>query len=305
MKIIKPNTLTLNSCSIAESDSVDGVTWNSSTTYSSANLVRYNHITYISLKDSNTNHRPPDNIGGEDPWWQEVVATMPYRMLDEYVETTTVAPTGQALTFTVPFDRADSFALLNMHGSNVHVVVRDGDGTTTYDSTYDLQDDISSLSLYEYYFTPITPVSSSVNTQIPITFYGTMTVTVSPASSDDTVYIGHVIVGRNRYIGETLYGTELGLVDYSKKNQDDFGYTTFVKRSYSKSASLSLYIPPERVNAVTDLLSELRATPILIEGGNEDSGFEALVIFGWIEDWRTVYTGPNENELRIEVQGLV
>ena len=305
MKIIKPNALSLISCSVSESDSVDGPVWSNTTTYAENQIVRYNHVTYKSLISNNVGHNPSTSYSGENAFWQKVIATMPYRMIDDYVETTTQAPAGQSLTFKVPFIRADSFALLNMHGSTCHIVVTDDDGTVTYDSEYSLQDDISSLSLYAYYFELITPVSASVNTQIPMTFLGNMQVTITPSSSADIVYVGHVIVGRNQYIGETKYGAELGLTDYSKKIQDDFGYTTFVKRSYSKNANLNLYIPPERATTVTELLSSLRATPILIEGGNTDAGYEALVIYGWLEDWRTVYTGPNENELQIEIQGLI
>ena len=59
------------------------------------------------------------------------------------------------------------------------------------------------------------------------------------------------------------------------------------------------------VNGVIEFLSDVRAMPILVEGGNSDEGFQALTIYGWIEDWRTVYTGPQENELSIEIQGLI
>ena len=305
MKIIKPNSLNLLSCSISESDAVDGSVWSSSTSYSEGALVRYNHITYKSLSSGNVNNNPAQNTGGDDPAWQKIGATMPYRMLDDFVETKTVSPVGQALTFSVPFAKADSFALLNMGGYECHVNIKEQDDTVMYDETLVLTNDITALSLYEYYFSIITSDDINLKTDVPVTNNGVMTVTITPASAQDSAYIGHVIIGRNQYIGETKYSAEVGITDYSKKIQDEFGVTTFVKRSHTRNASINLFIQPFRANAIARLLTELRATPILIEGGNRDKGEEALAIYGWIEDWRCTYDGPNENELKIEINGLI
>jgi len=306
MKIVKPSPMTLLSCSVSETDAVDGPTWSSSTTYSTGQKVRYNHISYQSVVDNNTGNRPDQTYTGDDPKWMKLGATMPYRMLDDYQETQTVAPVGQDLTFSVSFVLADSFAFLNIQGGSMEIEIVD-DNEVIYEQDVELIDDIQSLSLYEYYFLPITTSISDpfVNTSLPLCINATMNVTIHPAGSTDAVALGHVVVGRNRYIGETKYGAEVALTDYSRKDIDAFGYVTFVRRSYSKNATMNLYVPPSLINGVTEFLSDVRATPILVEGGNSDVGFEALSIFGWIEDWRTVYTGPNENELSVEIQGLI
>lgn len=306
MKIVKPSPLTLLSCSISETDAVDGVAWNNTTTYSEGQKVRYNHVSYKSVVNSNTGNQPDLTYTGDDPKWMMLGATMPYRMLDDYQETQTVAPVGQDLTFSVSFVLADSFAFLNIQGGSMEIEIVD-DNEVIYEQDVELIDDIQSLSLYEYYFMPITTSISDpfVNTSLPLCINATMNVTIHPAGDTDAVSLGHVVVGRARYIGETKYGAEVALTDYSRKDIDAFGYVTFVRRSYSKNATLNLYVSPSLVNGVTEFLSDVRATPILVEGGNSDVGFEALSIFGWIEDWRTVYTGPNENELSVEVQGLI
>lgn len=306
MKIVKPSPLTLISCSVSETDAVDGSVWSSSTTYSTGQKVRYNHVSYSSVVDNNIGNRPDLNYSGENAKWMKLGATMPYRMLDDYQETQTVAAVGQDLTFSVSFVLADSFAFLNIQGGSMEIEIVDN-SEVIYEQEVELIDDIQSLSLYEYYFMPIiTSISDPfVNTNLPLCINATMNVTIHPAGNTDSVALGHVVVGRNRYIGETKYGAEVSLTDYSRKDIDAFGYVTFVRRSYSKNATLNLYVPPSLVNSVTDFLSDVRATPILVEGSNSDEGFEALSIFGWIEDWRTVYTGPNENELSVEIQGLI
>ena len=112
-KVIEPNTLTLTACSIEESDSVDGAPWNSTTTYAKDALVRYNHVRYQSLVASNVGNDPSveANTSGTDKKWRIWGATGPYKMLDNFVETQTVGTAGTPLTFTVPFDHANSFAL--------------------------------------------------------------------------------------------------------------------------------------------------------------------------------------------------
>jgi len=306
MKIVKPSPMTLLSCSVSETDAVDGTVWSSTTTYSTGQKVRYNHESYQSVVDNNVGNQPDQTYTGDDPKWMRLGATMPYRMLDDYQETQTVAPVGQDLTFSVSFVLADSFAFLNVQGGSMEIEIVDNN-EVLYEQNVDLIDDIQSLSLYEYYFSPITMSISDpfVNTNLPLCINATMNVTIHPAGDTDAVALGHIVVGRARYIGDTKYGAEVALTDYSRKDIDAFGYVTFVRRSYSKNATLNIFISPQMVNGVTEFLSDVRATPILVEGGNSDVGFEALSIFGWIEDWRTVYVGPNENELSVEIQGLI
>jgi len=316
MKIIKPNKLSLlNSSSSsdsvwcatpsAEDDTTDGVTWNSSTTYAFGTLVRKNHVTYKSMIDGNTGNNPESTFGGDDPSWMVVGATNPYKMLDDYLETVTKAPVGKKLVFKVPFVNSNSFALLNIGGATCRVRIEESDGTVNYDETLDLIEDIPSISLYDYYFHIINSNDTNVKTDVPVTLNGTMTVTITPVTNQHNAYVGHVIAGMTQYIGETMYSAEIGITDYSKKVRDDFGVTTLIKRSQNKTASVSLYIPPQRVNLVARLLTELRATPIVVEGGNRDDGEEALSIYGWIEDWHCVYEGPNQTEFRLEIQGLI
>ena len=115
-KVIEPNTLTLTACSIAESDAVDGPAWDEAATYAKDAPVRYNHVRYQSLAASNVGKDPSveANNSGQAAVWRKLGATGPYKMLDDFVETQTVGTEGTPLTFTVPFDHANSFALFNL-----------------------------------------------------------------------------------------------------------------------------------------------------------------------------------------------
>ena len=303
-KVIKPNKLDLLECSVAESDDVDGVAWDETTTYSQGQKVRYEHVSYESLANSNKANKPSETWSGTEAKWKKLGATMPWRMLDDFVETKTSGPEGQPLTFTVPFSRATAFTLLNIEGAAVHVRVMDADEGVFFEQTYSIIKDIGDFSLYSYNFDEMEAVDTLLATDLPMPLSGTLAVEIYPGEGF-AASVGHVIVGRDRSLGGTLYDAEVGITDYSKKETDDFGVTTFVRRSFAKRASLELYLHPSQSDFVAAILQDLRATPALWLGDNVDNGYTALTVFGWVEDWRSVYSGPNEQQLSVEVQGLI
>ena len=304
-KVIKPNKLELLACSVPESDDVDGVTWDEAATYSQGQKVRYEHVSYESLSGNNKGNKPSETWSGTEAKWKKIGATAPWRMLDDFVETSTVGPEGQKLTFTVPFARANAFCLLNLQGASVKVTVLGDGDVVDFEETYETIKDIEDISLYSYAYDLIDSVDSLVNTEIPISAYGKLLVEIDPGRLNSVASVGHVIVGRVRTLGMSKYDAEVGITDYSKKETDEFGVTTFVRRSYAKVANLNLYLHPSKSDSVAATLQELRASPALWIGDNVDNGYLALTIYGWVEDWRSVYTGPNEQQFSVDIQGLI
>lgn len=304
MKIIIPNRLSLLSCSIAEHDEADGVAWDAATTYARGGKVRHEHVRYESLGDGNKGNNPAESWSGLDVKWKKLGATMPYRMLDEYVETQTEAPEGEKLSFVVPFNRAMAFALLNIEGVTAHVAITDNEAGEFFSATYNLVQDISDFSLHEYNYSPVSSKINVAATDIPMPIAGTMSVTIDPGEGS-VARLGHVVVGAARKPGMTLYDAELGVTDYSKKSVDEFGIATLVRRSFASTVSLPLYLHPDRMDFVTQVLQSVRAVPCVWVGDNRDDGHQSLTVYGWLEDWRMVCAGPNEIQLSLEIQGLI
>ena len=114
-----------------------------------------------------------------------------------------------------------------------------------------------------------------------------------------------MVVGAARHLGATLYDAEVGMTDYSRKDVDDFGVATLVRRSFASTTSLPLYLHPDRMDFVARVLQSIRATPCVWIGDNQDDGHQSLTVYGWLEDWRMVCAGPNETQLSLEIQGLI
>lgn len=304
MKLVIPNELELISCSLAEDDAMDGPEWSASDTYAKGDTVRYAHVTYESLADDNSGNIPSETYSGLTAYWQKGEATGPYKMLDEYVETQTCADTE--LTFSVPFNRASSFALLNMEGVRLTASVTDDDnnGDVLWSVDVDLLKDIDDFSLYQYNYDLLEGKTVYLATQITQAINGTLSVTLT-AGDGSQAKVGKVVVGPERKIGSTQYDAEIGITDYSKKSVNDFGVTTLVKRSFANEMSLPVYLHPERMDVVAEILKSARGTPCLFIGANDDEAYASLTVYGWIDDWRIVLNGPNECQLSLEIQGLV
>lgn len=333
MKVIIPNDIKLLSCSIPESDVDDGPEWIATTTYAKDAKVRHEHVKYTSLADGNVGNDPAKTWSGDNAKWKKVGATRPWLMLDEFVETQTKEDKGKNLTFCVPYDRADAFALLNIAGFELRVGLYDLDIDTEnpiwpseWDFLTDLSEislwqyvyntietargwrlvkDISKMSLYEYNYWPIVAVDKFVRTSTIMPLHGKLCVELDAGSEELEAAIGHIVVGKCYELGWTEYDAELGFTDFSRKNTDEFGRTTLVRRSYSSPMSLPLYLHPDQSDWVYSLLTSVRGKPCLWIGDNTDDGFQALTIYGWLEDFRLVYAGPNEMRLSLEIQGLV
>lgn len=302
MKVVISNTLHILNSTVQETDDLDGAVWRSDAAYVSGDNVRYAHLRYEALKE-NTNQRPDQNTGGIDSLWRKLGATNQHAMLDDFVDTQTVSPPGTTeMHFNVPFNRSTSFALLNVYASSVHVRITDDTGGIFFDHNYTMVDDITSFSAFQYCFYPITGVTKIIASEVPMPVFGIMEVILRATESPA---LGHVVVGRSYYIGETQYGAGIGELDYSRKDTDEYGITQLIRRGYANSLSLPLFIERDRFGAVADLMEKMRAVPSLWIGDNEDKGVSSLTVFGFKQDFRMVIEDYDDVQATLEINGLV
>ena len=103
MKVVTPITLDVLESTVAETDVEDGVLWNASTTYAKNDRVRYEHIRYLSLADSNKGNTPQPTL--TDPLvakWRKLGPTNRYTLIDDTVGTQTVATGATSMRFVMP-----------------------------------------------------------------------------------------------------------------------------------------------------------------------------------------------------------
>jgi len=300
MKVIKPKEITddeFSSSTVAENDYS---AWDSGTAYVVGDKVirTSTHRIYECLVN-NTNYVPEDNLTGATPKWLDYAPTNRWAMFDDVVGTVTTATSP--LTVVINPGVTGAIGFLGLIGTQLDVTLKDSPGgTTVYEKTISLDGTIIT-SWYDWFFEDYTQLSDLVIADLPDS-YADPELTISVTGSSQ-VGCGLVKCGKLYTIGNTQYGANVGITDYSRKEQDDFGNWTILQRSFNKNANIQIECDPSDLNKIYRLLSELRTIPVFWIGTTE-SGFEPLLIYGFYRDFSIDIAYYSMHYCTLEIEGL-
>lgn len=269
-------------------------TYSNATTYSINQRVIYLHNVYESLVDSNLNF-PPD---ANPLKWLKIGATNAWKMFDSQTGTQTIATGGTIDVAFVP-GYVTSLALLELDAKTITVNITI-DGKIIYSKvvTTSLADEIAN---WYAYFTE----TAASKTDVVLTDLNSMTnaiVSVNIDNGNASAKCGMCITGTTAHLGEMQWAPRIGIVDYSKKEIDEFGNAKLVKRGFSKRMSADLVIDNKKVDGVAKNLAEYRATPVVWIGEEE---FSSTVVYGFYRDFEIVIESPAGSRCSLQVEGLI
>lgn len=296
MKVIK--TIPFKNSMLLSTTAVETVAaYNPATPYAKDAEVNYSNSIYVSLSAANTGNAPDTS----PTFWLRKSANNTYSMFDEFVNTQTTAASPLVIELK-PGERVNSLAFFNLGGvTDIHIVIKDSPGgTTVLDETYNL-DDTTVIDWYMYFFEPYDLRTDFVLQNIPPYPNAVITCTFTSATS---VQVGTVVFGNAYQIGKTQYGVTTGIRDYSTKNVNTFGITTFTQRAFSKRMEANVYINNSDLRFVQKLLQDLRATPTVWIGSDAD-GYDVLSVYGYYRDFNIEIPYPNNSFCRLEIEGLI
>lgn len=170
---------------------------------------------------------------------------------------------------------------------------------TPWRSLVNLQSDSGVTSWYSYFTEAIAYNTEAVLAEIPL--YANPTISVKISAADGVVSCGTMVVGQSRELGGAVYGAKGGIQDYSRKETDDFGNYTLVERSYAKRNTFRVVCENNNVDAIFNLLAEVRATPVVWLGTDD---YALTWSYGWARDWAVEIAYPTKSFLTIEIEGL-
>jgi hypothetical protein len=116
--------------------------------------------------------------------------------------------------------------------------------------------------------------------------------------------IGEIVVGKTVDLGQTQYGVSTSITDYSKKNTDDFGNTTFVKRAFSKKLSARMLLDKSAYNTAVQAFYDLRASPTSWIATDDESYNKGAIIYGYYKDFSMDISYPTMCACSLEIEGL-
>lgn len=294
MKVIRPVEITTSK--ILSTNAVnDYADWSSSSTYNIGDKVTYNNYYWESLVNGNVNQNPENTL----LQWVNIGPSNKWAMFDTQVSSQTVS--NGNLTFTLkPGQAINALTLFNIEGASVHVqVLDDAAGNEIYNKTINL-DSTFIQDYYSYFFDEFVFRQEVMINGIPPYIKCVINVTVIGTQPK----VGSIITGTLVQIGETQQGLSYGIRDYSTKETDEFGVTTFVRRNYSKRMNPSVFVNNGRLNYIGKLLTDLRAIPTAWVA-TDDERFEGTIIYGYYKDWNIEVPYPNHSLISIEIEGLI
>lgn len=265
--------------------------WAGGTSYATGDVVSSmsQHHLYEALQSS-TGKDPTDTAN--EAYWLDLGANNRWAMFDG--STSSQSSFGGVINVTVkPGSSFDSIALLNMTATQVQIIA------TGYNETFDLTDNSQITDYRHYCFDPISYQADLIVNDIPVVAGNSVQIIISNVSG--TASCGMVSIGLAEEYGGTLYGATSGIMDFSRKEFDDFGNTFLVERPYSKRGSFKSVVPNTQIAAIQTRLAQLRATPVVYQGTDE---YANTWILGFFRDFGISLDHMEQSYLTIEIEGL-
>ena len=274
-------------------------TWDNGVSYGASDRVIYKHKIYEAIL-ANSSATTPDL---DQTNWLSLGATNRYRMFDNVVSNVSSLTGGIQFTLT-PNEVVNGIAFLNLNATTIRVVVTDPTAGVVYDKTKELTGSSEVTDYYSYFFAPLVDLNNlklAIFLDLPSN-YPTASISVTISSGAGVAEVGEVVYGVQTTVGRTNYGTAIGIKSYSRKETDEFGNISVVKRKNSKYAEYDIDIDNRFLASVQRFFSDIDTVPCLFIG-NPD--MEELIVYGFYNDFKATISFPTVSKCNLRVEGLV
>lgn len=297
MIIIQPVPITPAMLTASNVPENDAPLWTAGT-YTIGQLRIYDHRVYEVIIASTT-ARPDIGAVATPPSWLDLGATNRFKMFDEIISTQTVFAAEVDVDIT-PAVVVNSAAFFGMSGNEITLTITDPIEGVVYTETRSLQDNTFIVNWYAYFFEEIAFLSDMVFLNLPA--YGNATFNAIIDGGVGDAKVGEVVIGKQRNLGVSNFGTSVSIQDYSIKSTDEFGNTVIVPRAFAKRADYDVTVNTSSVAATQKALADIRTTPTVFIG---DENRPETVVYGFYKQFNIVLSTPSISDCSIEVEGLV
>lgn len=234
------------------------------------------------------------------PEWVELGPTNKYSAFDGVISNQAVYQ--NLISYTLkPSKIVSSISGFNIDGANkITITQKDSSGNMVYQKEVPMRDNSNVTDWYQYYFSPFIEIDQfNLNELRP---YSDSEVSVEIESSG-TLGVGEIVIGVQADIGVTNYGSSLQLLDFSRKERDEFGNFNVIRRGTSKLVNYDVSIAKNRINYVFKTISELSTIPCVWVGVDEFN--DATTVYGYYKDSTLNIDAPTMCSATITVEGLI
>lgn len=239
------------------------------------------HLQYESLAAGNVGNALTNATKWLHVGSPEVATGNPYnstnrwKMFDQSYDSQTECA-EEIVVVMVPGTVVNTVAFLNVAANSIRVQ-QSGSG---YDSTLLLRSH-SVDNWYDWYYEELTEADEALFIDIPP--YPTSTLTLTIASAGGTAKCGVCVVGKEKLLGQTQWGMNKEIIDYSRVLVNDFGDIELHRGRYSERLNLDVYLTPGSESEVFKQLKAHRAEPLIAVGSTQ---FALSLVYCYIYTWR-------------------
>lgn len=256
----------------------------------------YRAVQAIPTSLASTPEGDPRDAAG-NPYWLEWEPTKRWAALDTTLATVSSGP-NELCWVVRPSGVATALAVLNADGADVRVSEVTPAGELVYRRTKNLLLK-TSRKITDFLFKPIERRRDEVFDDLPPFLGGLVCITVTKPNSIASV--GDIKIGRLEEIGELLVEPEVRRLRRSIIKDDGYGRYKFNKRPSSKLLSCVVDINADRVDSVMAIIDKYTDEPCVIIG---DDRWTALIILGFVQDFRLSLPGGDGATYNLQAEGL-
>jgi len=295
MQIIKP--VTLGVADVTSSVTITETEWTAGS-YNTG-VQRYKGTTlYEVIASPSTADDPTVGVVADPPTWKDIGAINQWKMFDGKYSSQTIDDTEISVTINIA-SITNSIAALNVDGETLSVTMTDSIDGVVYDVEIDLIDNSGVIDWWTFYFLEYSQIFDVTLTDLPA--YASADIEVTLSRTSGNVKFGELVLGQTRTIGNTAFGSSVGILDYSKKQADEFGNYFIEQRAFSKRAEYDVQIETTEIGGIHRFLSSIRGTPCVFIG---DETSEATIVYGFYRDFDIIISNPALSVCSMSVEGL-
>lgn len=325
MKIIIPTFITPDSqyfisCNMAEDS--DGSVYVPEQEYQPGSaytdgdrvLVAANHAVYEAIQNVPVGVAPPTLPTRSNDYWQWARSSDTWAVFDGVINSTRIPSNRHLLQYKLQPGKINSIALFGVDGKFVQILITDRISGKSWDSTpyYLTGNSGSKLKVkdwWEYFFgeTEQTPDIAFLN--IPNYSDPVITINIYASEPENTetdliASVQEIVVGNFKELGTTQSQPEFSIIDYSRKEIDEYGNWNIIPKTFSKQVNIRLVIMTSSINKVSRILTDLRTTPVVWIPTELAQYKATLLVYGYYRDFKMVIPHHLWAEMNLQIEGL-
>lgn len=219
--------------------------------------VTTTHKVYRSAAGSNTGNTP---VGDDGSWWVEQFSTNKWKCLHQDNGLKTEAEDGSGITYTFNVEaECSDICFFGLRAASVTVVVKNTSAAVVFTDTKTATETVAGYNWY---------IGSLGFEDIGALVGYTIEVTIADPSGDDVAQVGQIAFGYTHNIGTIITDTGVRFVDFSLREQDNFGSFTVTPRDIYEETGFAFAHLSSRIEHVMNVLLTSRNRPCVFWGGS-------------------------------------